>query len=78
MPVRRGHFGGGNGSILLDDLMCTGDEVSLLQCLNVGDIGTHDCTHDEDAGVICESNDNVKDLCCDDICSLQLLVKMAQ
>ena len=34
--------------------MCTGEEDSLLECLNVNDIGNNDCDHSEDAGVICE------------------------
>ena len=34
--------------------MCTGDEDTLLDCLKVDNIGTHDCSHSEDAGVRCE------------------------
>ncbi len=51
-------YGKGNGSILLDDLMCNGDEVSLLlECLHKG-IWENDCAsdHSEDAGVICGGN----------------------
>ena len=54
IPIRHGEFGQGNGSILLDDLMCSGEESSLLECLNDNDIGSHDCSHSEDAGVKCE------------------------
>ena len=54
IPVRRGEFGQGNGSILLDDLMCDGDENSLFECAGSDDIGSHDCSHSEDAGVRCE------------------------
>ena len=44
-----------NHTLLLDDLVCTGDENSLLNCIRIpaGDIGVSDCTHSEDAGVRC-------------------------
>ncbi|XP_072051705.1 scavenger receptor cysteine-rich domain-containing protein DMBT1-like [Amphiura filiformis] len=45
-------FGRGVGPIFLDDVRCTGSEASLLQCSHRG-IGTHNCRHSEDAGVIC-------------------------
>ncbi|XP_036801680.1 deleted in malignant brain tumors 1 protein [Oncorhynchus mykiss] len=45
-------FGKGSGSISLDDLACSGSEVSLLQCPHSG-LGNHDCGHHEDAGVTC-------------------------
>jgi hypothetical protein len=48
-------FNQGMGPILLDDLHCNGDEMSLLECPHRG-IGNHNCRHFEDAGVIC-SND---------------------
>ena len=59
MPVRNGQYGEGSGSILLDDLVCTGSENSLLDCIDIIDIGTHDCDHSEDAGVKCEGMFNI-------------------
>lgn len=48
-------YGIGNGSILLDDLDCSGREMNLLQCANNRHQRTvqHDCSHEEDAGVKC-------------------------
>ena len=45
------HFGEGIGPIQLDNVDCTGSEVSLLQC---GSSTVHDCSHSEDAGVLCK------------------------
>ena len=52
--MRNAVFGEGIGSILLDNLMCEGHENSLLDCVASEDIGTHNCLHNEDAGVKCE------------------------
>ena len=56
IPLRSAVFGEGNSSlhILLDDLECTGDETSLLDCIASADIGNSDCDHSEDAGVRCK------------------------
>ena len=46
-------FGAGSGPIFLDDVHCTSTESSLLNCSS-NPIGSTDCTHSQDAGVICE------------------------
>ena len=46
------YYGPGEGPIWLDDVMCRGHERGLREC-NHGPWGEHDCTHDDDAGVIC-------------------------
>ncbi|KFO99541.1 Deleted in malignant brain tumors 1 protein, partial [Calypte anna] len=46
------YFGQGSGDILLDNLMCRGNEVSLFHCNHNG-WRRHNCAHYEDAGVVC-------------------------
>ncbi|XP_039203215.1 deleted in malignant brain tumors 1 protein-like [Crotalus tigris] len=46
------HFGRGSGPIFLDDVNCTGTEMSIKECRGRS-VGEHDCDHAEDAGAIC-------------------------
>ena len=45
-------FGEGSGQIILDDVECTGNEISLSQCRH-NDFYCHNCTHFKDIGVQC-------------------------
>ncbi|XP_038072278.1 uncharacterized protein LOC119740886 isoform X2 [Patiria miniata] len=52
------YFGGNYGlSILLDNVACTGNEETVLDCRHNG-FGNHNCRHSEDAGVRCEPCDS--------------------
>lgn len=46
-------------TIMLDNLVCTGEEDNLLQCSRVPElnVGESDCTDSENAGVRCEGID---------------------
>ncbi|KAB5518531.1 hypothetical protein PHYPO_G00167140 [Pangasianodon hypophthalmus] len=46
------YFGEGHGPIHVDNMKCTGAERSLADCIKQP-IGSHNCRHSEDAGVIC-------------------------
>ena len=46
------YFGQGTGDILLDDLLCSGQESNIFDCVHSG-VGVHDCTHAQDAGLRC-------------------------
>ena len=54
----KGRFGAGNSSqkILLDDLWCSGYETSIASC-SFRRWGSHNCGHDEDAGVVCREKE---------------------
>ncbi|XP_061170601.1 neurotrypsin-like [Saccostrea echinata] len=51
-------FGQGTGPVYLSDVTCTGDEDSLLDCDHSG-WSVNNCTHEDDAGVICHSFDDL-------------------
>ena len=46
-------FGQGLGSLLLDSVTCTGNELQLASCGHPGVGITRSCSHSEDAGVRC-------------------------
>ncbi|PIK45167.1 scavenger receptor cysteine-rich protein type 12 precursor [Apostichopus japonicus] len=48
-----GFYGEGVGPIWLDNVECEGDENFLSDCDKLP-IGTHNCDHNEDVGVVCE------------------------
>ncbi|XP_072569311.1 scavenger receptor cysteine-rich domain-containing group B protein [Paramormyrops kingsleyae] len=45
-------YGRGAGTILLDNLKCSGEEQALHQCSHIG-WDVHNCDHSEDAGTSC-------------------------
>lgn len=51
---RDSEFGNGAGVIVLDNVVCNGDEENLLQCAH-NDLLANNCDHSEDAAVICGS-----------------------
>jgi hypothetical protein len=50
--LSRAAFGAGSGQIWLDNVLCTGLESRLIDC-QANTLGSHNCVHQEDAGVRC-------------------------
>ena len=65
IPVEGGMYGRGSGQVLLDDLLCDGEENNLLECGKFN--GSHSCDHSEDAGVRCEGKPTTESITCIDI-----------
>ena len=53
IALSRAEFGQGDRPIYLDNVACIGNESRLAECQHQGN-ASHDCTHFEDAGVICQ------------------------
>ena len=52
----RAHFGQGTGPIWLDNVVCEGSELRLIDCPRLAEgeeIGSHNCRHSEDVGIRC-------------------------
>ena len=49
--IARAPFGSGTGPILMDNVLCFGDEDGLVNCLF--DPHTADCDHGKDVGIQC-------------------------
>ena len=52
-------YGSGDGPIVLNNLVCTGTETNIFDCVHdgIGVIGT--CTHSDDAAVMCQEGECV-------------------
>ena len=46
-------FGPGTGRIWLSNVACTLDDPALGNCSYGSEIGSNNCNHNQDAGVIC-------------------------
>ena len=55
VPLTDGLFGRGSGPVHMTFVRCTGDERMLSVCEHVSVLGTVNCHHARDAGVVCTS-----------------------
>ena len=53
---RNAYFGQGTGPIWLDNVECTGSESTLASCGHLGLEIIRSCSHSEDVGVRCNTN----------------------
>ena len=59
-PTYSASYGEGRGAIIRGNVQCRGNESRLVDCPS-GD--TSDCTHSEDAGVMCLLRTGIVGLC---------------
>ena len=52
-------FGSGTGPILFSELSCIGNEKYITEC----DHRVNNCSHNEDAGVMCEGQSVCRSVC---------------
>ncbi|XP_038067608.1 deleted in malignant brain tumors 1 protein-like isoform X3 [Patiria miniata] len=52
-------YAGGQGPILMNEVSCTGTETSLISCPR-RHWKQHNCTHDDDVGVVCQRPGSVR------------------
>ena len=52
-PRTNGAFGQGVGDIFLDNVVCDGNELRLVDCAS-NPLAAHNCQHNQDAGVVCQ------------------------
>ena len=55
----RAYYGQGTGTIWLDQVQCGGYETNILDCIT-SSIGIEDCTHAQDASVVCTTSKSVQ------------------
>lgn len=53
-------FGAGRGSILMDDVVCSGSEIRLMDCQFQTEHNCDQINHDEDVGIVCEMPGRIK------------------